>query len=50
MRTWGYCTTCHRFKVVRVNFGRYTGRGVLQGECDGCVDKREEQRRGPRPV
>lgn len=54
MRVHGWCTTCRRFKVVRVNFGRGQIGVVYQGECDGCVDareaKRKEQRDGPHQV
>lgn len=45
MRLHGYCTECHRIRMVRVNFGRYTGRGVMQGVCDDCEEKRRAQSR-----
>jgi hypothetical protein len=40
MRLTGFCERCHRIRRVRVNFGRWTGRGVPVGICDDCDAKR----------
>lgn len=48
MKILGYCTECRRIKQVRVNLGRWTGRGTPQGICDSCQqgeDKKRQERR-----
>jgi hypothetical protein len=43
MRLHGYCTECHRPKLVRVSGHGLAGiatRGIPQGICDECEDAR----------
>lgn len=45
MRIHGYCTECHRFRLVYAKsadlvMAQARG-GVVQGICDECTDKRK---------
>ena len=39
MNVQGYCERCRRIRLVRVNFGRWTGKGVPIGICRDCAFK-----------
>jgi len=51
MRLPGYCTSCRRFKQVRVTghaAARAHARGsnAVEGTCDACAQEEDDRRRG----